>query len=66
MGREADRRRADGQKATGLRSEFQARRQRMLVDKIDVTAFFTWFIENYPSSAQEAKNANEEFWKKFK
>lgn len=49
-----------------LRAEFQARRQRMLADKIDVTAFFTWFIENYPHSAQEAKNANEEFWKKFK
>lgn len=51
---------------TGLKSEFQARRQRMLADKIDVTAFFTWFIENYPSSAKEAKNANEDFWKKFK
>ncbi len=50
----------------GLKSEFQARRQRMLADKIDVTAFFTWFIEHYPASAKEAKNANEEFWKKFK
>lgn len=57
---------ADGQKATGLRAEFQARRQRMLADKIDVTAFFTWFIENYPTSAKEAKNANEDFWKRFK
>lgn len=51
---------------TGLKSEFQTRRQRMLADKIDVTAFFTWFIENYPSSAKEAKNANEDFWKQFK
>lgn len=29
---------------------FQQRRQKMLSDKIDVTAFFTWFIENYPES----------------
>ena len=29
-----------------LRQEYQTRRQRMLADKIDVTAFFTEFIEN--------------------
>lgn len=29
---------------------FQARRRQMLSEKIDVTAFFTWFIENYPES----------------
>lgn len=34
----------------GLKEEFLERRQRMLADKIDVTAFFTWFIENYPES----------------
>ena len=33
-----------------LYEEFQSRRQRMLADKIDVSAFFTWFIENYPES----------------
>ncbi|MDR1591808.1 MAG: DUF354 domain-containing protein [Prevotellaceae bacterium] len=33
-----------------LREVFQIRRQRMLADKIDVTAFLTWFIENYPES----------------
>lgn len=49
-----------------LRDEFQARRKKMLAEKIDVTAFLTWFIENYPSSAQEAKNADLDFWKQFK
>lgn len=49
-----------------LREEFQSRRQKMLADKIDVTAFFTWFIEHYPASATQAKNADEQFWKKFK
>ena len=33
-----------------LRETFQHRRQQMLSEKIDVTAFFTWFIENYPES----------------
>lgn len=49
-----------------LREEFQKRRQKMLGDKIDVTAFLTWFIENYPESAEQARKADEEFWKKFK
>lgn len=49
-----------------LREEFQSRRQKMLADKIDVTAFFTWFIENYPNSAKEAKNADANFWSQFK
>ena len=35
-----------------LKEEFQARRMKMLKDKIDVTAFFTWLIENYPDSAR--------------
>jgi predicted glycosyltransferase len=34
-----------------LANEFVKRRQCMLADKIDVTAFMVWFIENYPASA---------------
>lgn len=51
-----------------LREEFQARREKMLADKIDVTAFFTYFIENYPQSAKEAKENkdNQDFWKRFR
>lgn len=48
-----------------LRDEFQHRRQRMLADKIDVTAFFTWFIENYPASADEAKRPDFN-WSQFR
>lgn len=48
------------------RKTYQSRREQMLSEKIDYAKFLTWFIENYPSSAKEAKNANEEFWKKFK
>lgn len=38
-----------------LKQEWQKRRQRMLYDKIDVTAFMVWFIENYPDSVKIAK-----------
>ena len=33
-----------------LREAFQNRRRKMLSEKIDVTAFLTWFIEDYPES----------------
>lgn len=33
-----------------LTLEFQSRRAKMLTDKIDVTSFLVWFIENYPES----------------
>lgn len=49
-----------------LREEWQARRQKMLADKIDVTAFLTWFVENWPKSAIDARNADGEFWKRFR
>lgn len=39
-----------------LREEFQLRRQKMLADKIDVTAFLAWFIENYPKSKEIMKS----------
>lgn len=38
-----------------LKSEFSNRKQRMLADKVDVTAFYVWFIENYPGSAKIMK-----------
>lgn len=38
-----------------LRELFQQRRQKMLSDKIDVTAFVTWFIENYSESKKVMK-----------
>lgn len=35
-----------------LKEEWQKRRLRMLEDKIDVTAFMVWFVENYPESVK--------------
>lgn len=42
-----------------LREEFQERRRKMLKDKIDVTAFFIWFIENYPQSKKVMKENSD-------
>ena len=39
----------------GLKEEWQKRKDKMLADKIDVTAFMAWFIENYPNSVNIMK-----------
>jgi hypothetical protein len=36
-----------------LKEDFRCRRQKMLDDKIDITAFLVWFVENYPHSRKE-------------
>ena len=48
------------------RATFQSRREKMLSDKIDCAKFLTWFVENYPGSAQETRNADKTFWDRFK
>ena len=46
---------------------FHARREQMLHDKIDYAKYLTWFIENYPQSAKQTKEnqENADFWKQF-
>ena len=39
----------------GILAEWQTRRQKMLSDKIDVTAFLAWFVENWPESMKIMK-----------
>ena len=46
-----------------LKDTFQQRRQKMLSEKIDVTAFFTWFIENYPESRKIMKENPDYQWR---
>jgi len=49
-------------KTPGLKEEWQKRRQKMLSEKIDVTAFMVWFIENYPKSVKIMKeNPNYQY-----
>ena len=45
---------------------FHERRDKMLADKIDYAKFLTWFIENYPASAEETRKADTEFWERFR
>jgi predicted glycosyltransferase len=44
---------------------FSERKEKLLNDKIDVTAFMVWFIENYPKSIQVMKE-NSEYQYNFK
>jgi predicted glycosyltransferase len=47
-----------------LKEEWNKRRQVMLKDKIDVSAFYIWFVENYPQSVN-IMNENPEFQQQF-
>lgn len=48
-----------------LKEEWEIKHQRMLSDKIDVTAFLVWFVENYPESFIQIKS-NPGFFNNFK
>ena len=48
------------------KATFAARRAKMLEDKVDCAKFLTYFIENYPQSADQTRKADAEFWEKFK
>ena len=48
-----------------LKQKWQKRRKKMLEDKIDVTAFMVWFVENYPKSFEIMKT-NQEYQNRFK
>jgi hypothetical protein len=49
-------------KTSNLKQEWQLRREKLLSEKIDVTAFMVWFIENYPNSVQVMKENPEYQW----
>jgi uncharacterized protein len=46
-----------------LKNVWQRRRQKMLSEKIDVTAFLVWFIENYPDSVRIMKEDPDYQWR---
>ncbi len=41
------------------RSRFQKARNQLLEDKIDLTAFLVWFIENYPESENKVRTESD-------
>jgi uncharacterized protein len=48
-----------------LMQKIQIRRHKMLADKIDLTAYMVWFVENYPKSVKIMKE-NPDFQYNFK
>jgi predicted glycosyltransferase len=50
---------------SGIKELFQERRKRMMAEKIDVSLFMSWFIENYPQSL-EMVTQNPSYPDKFK
>ena len=40
-------------KNLNLKEEMQENRRKFLANKIDVTAFMVWFVENFPESRQK-------------
>jgi uncharacterized protein len=48
-----------------LRKIFQERRQKILDEKIDLTAFLVWFVENLPESIQ-VLNENSNYQNRFR
>jgi predicted glycosyltransferase len=52
---------------SNLKDEWQKRRLNMLEDKIDVTSFFEWLVENFPESIKIIKSdLDSDFQKRFK
>ncbi|HPX59360.1 MAG TPA: DUF354 domain-containing protein [Bacteroidales bacterium] len=50
---------------TDLQNEWLKKRNKMLQDKIDVTAFLVWFVENYPQS-KKIMQENPDYQYRFK
>jgi uncharacterized protein len=47
------------------RQAWQEKKEIMLAEKIDVTAFMVWFLENYPDSAKIMRE-NPNYQERFK
>jgi len=45
-----------------LKEEWAKKREKLLKDKIDLSAFLTWFIDNYPESVDQLKEDQDIIW----
>ncbi|MCG2810714.1 MAG: DUF354 domain-containing protein [Candidatus Aminicenantes bacterium] len=52
-------------KIPDLRNEFRLKKEKMISENIDLTAFLVWFVENYPSS-KEIMKENPEYQLQFR
>ena len=48
-----------------VKAEWMRKREKLLAEKIDVTAFFIWYVENYPKS-KEIMKENPQYQNRFK
>ncbi|HAF29699.1 MAG TPA: hypothetical protein DCG75_11695 [Bacteroidales bacterium] len=48
-------------KIESIKLLWHQKRDKMLRDKIDVSAFWTWLIDNYPSSVKEWRSQQKKF-----
>lgn len=46
-----------------IKQEWKKKREKLLKEKIDVTAFIVWFIENYPDSVKIVRKNPDYQWK---
>lgn len=51
--------------AENIKEQWHLKRNSLLEDKIDVTKFWLWFIENYPQSKIEINNSSD-FWTQYR
>jgi predicted glycosyltransferase len=51
-------------KNENLQAEWKEKRKYLLENKIDVTAFMVWILENWPESSQTTPR-DKDFWQKF-
>lgn len=52
-------------KNDNIKEEWKLKQKKLIEDKIDVSAFFTWFIKDYPKS-HNIMNKNPEYQNRFK
>lgn len=49
-----------------LSADMRKRSEKLMHEKIDVTGWLVWFVENYPASVAETRGADKDFWERFK
>ena len=49
-----------------LAKQMHAASKKLLGEKIDVTGWLVWFVENWPQSADTVRGASKGWWKRFR
>lgn len=49
-----------------LAVDMRKRAEKLMCEKIDVTGWLVWLVENYPSSVDVVRGADKSFWERYK